>query len=86
MIAPFDLHDDNELRMRSPIDFATSFRCPIVMYFGNREHPMFDKYTSRLATLATQAGLTARAVVVPGDHMTSVAPAIADAIEFFRRH
>lgn len=84
-IAPYDLNNHEELRMRSPILFAASFKCPTRLYWGNQES-YFDKATRVTACLAKAAGLDVEAVQVEGDHMGMVEPAIKLAIAFFQQH
>jgi hypothetical protein len=36
-LVPFDTGDIHEFQMRSPIAFATSFKCPVRIYYGSRE-------------------------------------------------
>lgn len=79
----FDPRNDDELRIRSPLDFATSFKCPTRLYRGSRE-AYFAKTTAELASRAQAGGLDVREVVVPGDHLSMTTPAILQAIEFFR--
>jgi dipeptidyl aminopeptidase/acylaminoacyl peptidase len=83
--APFDPDDEQEVVLRSPLAFATSFRCPVRAYHGTEEL-FFVKNTAKLAELASRAGLDVRAVPVPGDHMTHVAEAMQESIAFFREH
>lgn len=84
-IAPYDLNDHEEVRMRSPILFAGSFKSPTRLYWGNQES-FFDKATRDTARLAKAAGLDVEAVQVEGDHMGMVKPAIDLAIAFFQQH
>lgn len=84
-IAPYDIANHDELRMRSPILFATSFKCPTRLFWGDQE-TFFDRATRDTARLARAAGLDVEAVPVEGDHMGMVKPAIAAAIVFFRDH
>ena len=71
--------------MRSAVAYATSFKCPARLYYGKEEF-YFDAETRRTALLAKGKGLDVDAVVVPGDHMSSVPPAMEQAIDFFRKH
>src|SRR5215469_10262375 len=49
---PFDRRDPQEIRMRSPIAYASSFHCPLRMYFGTREDGFFGIMSRRTAALA----------------------------------
>lgn len=81
---PFDADDPTEWRMRSPLAFAASFRCPARLFYGVEE-TFFDAKTRETATRAKAAGLDVEAVTVEGDHFTMVARAIPRAIEFFQQ-
>jgi dipeptidyl aminopeptidase/acylaminoacyl peptidase len=83
--APFDPDDAEEVAIRSPTAFATSFRCPVRAYHGTKE-TFFESETRRLAAIARGAGLDVLAVPIPGDHVTHVAEAISRSIAFFREH
>jgi dipeptidyl aminopeptidase/acylaminoacyl peptidase len=80
---PFDTRDVREYQVRSPIAYATSFKCPTRLYYGSREY-YFDDESRRTALLAKSKGLDVEAVVVPGDHMSSVPGGLRQAIKFFR--
>jgi dipeptidyl aminopeptidase/acylaminoacyl peptidase len=82
---PFDMTDIREFRVRSPVAYPYSFKCPTRLYHGSAEE-FFRDSTRRTALLAKSHGLDVEAVVVPGDHMSSVPPALAKAVEFFRQH
>jgi dipeptidyl aminopeptidase/acylaminoacyl peptidase len=82
-VAPFDKGDIGEFRIRSPVAYATSFKCPARLYRGSEES-FFDEETRRTALLAKGKGLDVEAIVVPGDHMSCVPEALRQAIEFFR--
>jgi dipeptidyl aminopeptidase/acylaminoacyl peptidase len=84
-IAPYDLSNDEELRIRSPLAFATSFKCPIRLYWGDRE-PYFTKSTRETARRAKAAGLDVEAIQVEGDHSSMFGPASERAIAFFQQH
>lgn len=82
-LIPFDQSDFNEMVMRSPLAFPSSFKCPARLYWGDQEWE-FKAGTELLAEKAKAAGLDVQATEVPGDHMTSVDPAMQQAIAFFR--
>jgi len=81
--APFDESYLQEFRLRSPVAYATSFKCPARLYMGSVELA-FHASTRRTAQLARDAGLDVEAVVVPGDHFSSVPEALRQAIMFFK--
>jgi len=81
---PFDANDVREFQMRSPIAFATSFKCPVRIYYGARER-YFAASSKQTAALAQKKHLDVAAVSVPGDHFGAVPEEIQRSIEFFRR-
>jgi len=80
---PFDPRDIREVRMRSPVAFARSFRCPTRLYHGEDEF-WVEGSSVMTAERAKGGGLDVEAVPVPGDHFSSVPEAIRRAIAFFR--
>jgi dipeptidyl aminopeptidase/acylaminoacyl peptidase len=81
---PFDQSDVREFRVRSPVAYAASFKCPARLYVGSREVG-YQASTRRTALLARGRGLDVEAVVVPGDHWSAVPEALRQAVEFFRQ-
>jgi dipeptidyl aminopeptidase/acylaminoacyl peptidase len=84
-LAVFDTSDPREFRLRSPLAYADSFKCPTRLFYGNAED-WATKSSNETADRARQRGLDVQAVVVPGDHFTAVPEAIRQCIEFFGRH
>jgi len=84
-IAPYQQSDKREVQIRSPQYYASSFKCPARLYFGSEE-VFLAPSTQGTETRAKKAGLDVRAQRVPGDHFTSVTPAIRHSIIFFRQH
>jgi dipeptidyl aminopeptidase/acylaminoacyl peptidase len=82
---PFDPTDLRELRVRSPVAYATSFKCPARLYIGSREAPNQVAATWRTAMLARQKGLDVEAVVLPSDGSAIFPEAVRQAVEFFDR-
>jgi dipeptidyl aminopeptidase/acylaminoacyl peptidase len=82
-VIPFDKSDQKEYQMRSPLAYATSFKCPTRMYYGDTE-AWCDASSQRVASLAKEKKLDVEAVRVPGDHFSEVPAAIKQSIEFFR--
>ncbi len=85
VLAVFDQSDVREFQLRSPVAYATSFKSPVRMYFGNQEG-WATLPTQRTAKVAKQKGLDVEAVEVSGDHFSSVPEAIRLSIEFFKLH
>jgi dienelactone hydrolase len=81
---PFDTTDIREFELRSPLAYATSFKCPVRLYYGNLENQLRPS-TLRTASFAKARKLDVEAVQVPGNHLTAVEPAIKKSIEFFRQ-
>jgi dipeptidyl aminopeptidase/acylaminoacyl peptidase len=76
----FDRRDHREVRVRNPMAFAASLRCPLRLYAGNDHRDV----NAPLATRAKELGKDCELVVVPGDHHQMVAPAVTHAIAWFR--
>lgn len=82
-MAPFDPTNEEEVRMRSPLAFAESFKCPVRIYYGTEE-PFFAAASRDTARLARARALDVESLAVPGDHFGAVPGEIALAIAFFR--
>jgi len=83
-LVPFNRNDQTEFAMRSPLAFPKSFKCPARLYYGDEEW-QFRFSTEELAEKAAAAGRDVQAVEVPGDHMSSVDPAMRQCIAFFNQ-
>ena len=70
--------------MRSPEAFAKSFKCPARLYYGSEEDWLQEE-TYRTALTAQNAGHQVQSQMIPGDHFTSVRPAMQFSIGFFRQ-
>lgn len=81
----FDPKDVRELQMRSPITFATSFKCPVRLYYGAAE-PLFAASSQQTSQRAKAKGLDVEAVQVSGDHFSAVPEEIQQSIRFFQTH
>jgi dipeptidyl aminopeptidase/acylaminoacyl peptidase len=82
----FDRSDIREYRLRSSVAYATSFRCPARLFYGEEETIWAESPNRRTAMLAREAGLDVAAVEVPGDHFSSVPRGLRESIAFFRKH
>lgn len=80
---PFDLNNPREFQLRSPLAYATSFNCPVRLYYGTKE-PHFHLSSQRTAELAKRHGLNVEATSVEGNHMTHVPVAMKQSIDFFQ--
>jgi len=86
---PFDGENEKESRMRSPLAFAESFKCPVRIYFGDQE-AYFKACSEKLVEKARKKKLDVEAVEVPGPHFSqaktgAVTNAIPKCIEFFQQ-
>jgi dienelactone hydrolase len=83
-VVPYDPGDAREVRMRSAFEFAAGFTCPARLFWGSEEPGVADDNRGTVRR-ARVAGLDVEGIEVAGDHHTMVAPAIMQAIEFFRQ-
>jgi dienelactone hydrolase len=81
----FDTVDPREVRLRCPLAYATSVKCPARLYYGSREGESAET-NRRTASLAKATGLDVAAEGVPGDRDSSVPEAMLRSVQFFRRH
>jgi dipeptidyl aminopeptidase/acylaminoacyl peptidase len=81
----FDPTDIREFQLRSSVAYATSFKCPARLFYGDEEAIWAEAPNQRTAILARQAGLDVDAIEVPGGHGSSVPEAIQQSIKFFNR-
>ena len=81
-VIPFDYRDTLEYRMRAPMAYATSFKCPTRLFFGTEEKWTYAG-SYRTAMLAQKSGLDVAIRQVPGDHGTCFPVAVSLAVEFF---
>lgn len=81
-IIPYAPGNPDELRMRSALVFATSFKCPTRMFWGDQEEAVGDANRATVRR-ARAAGLDVDGIEVKGDHHTMLVPATVAAIAFF---
>ena len=81
MIA-FDTGSPREFQMRSPLCFATSFKCPVRIFYGSEEKRMAGP-SQLTAVRAREAGLNVEAAAVAGDHFSSLPEETERALVFF---
>jgi dipeptidyl aminopeptidase/acylaminoacyl peptidase len=79
---PYDRNDPEEVRVRNPMAFVASLRCPLTLYV----EPAMRSVNEPLAKKASQLGKECELVEVPGNHLTMVGPAVKKCIERFRHH
>lgn len=80
-LIPFDRRDQKEIRVRNPLAFAASIRCPLRLY-ATREGSI---YSSALQKSAKEVGKDCEMMVINGDHMTMVKPAVQETIKWFNQ-
>jgi dipeptidyl aminopeptidase/acylaminoacyl peptidase len=81
---PFDYTDPMELQVRSARVYASSFKCPVRIYYGaDEEH--FAISSQPTANLAKEHGLDVEAIAVDGGHNSALEAEINLAIGFFRK-
>jgi dipeptidyl aminopeptidase/acylaminoacyl peptidase len=76
---PYDRNNRDEIRVRNPMTFIGSLRCPLTLYAGRACLEVNKPFAAR----ARQLGKDCELVVVPGDHLAMVAPAVTKAIVWF---
>ena len=81
----FDTSSLREYQMRSAIAFATSFKCPVRIYYGTEE-PFFASGSQQTSERAKTKGLDVEAVRVSGNHFSAVPEEIQQSIRFFQSH
>lgn len=86
---PFDKSDPREIRLRSPLAFAGSFKCPLRAYHhvaeGDYLAEFFGLMTRRMVVVAKNRGRDVAAVPIDGDHFSHVPAAMRQSIAFFQR-
>ena len=82
---PFDITDLRELQMRSPLAYAASLKCPAKLYVGTQETE-FQTTTRMTAKIAHDHGRSAEALLMEGDHESSVLPGVKQSVEFFLKN
>ena len=82
-IVPFDLNNAEEIRIRSPLQFPASVRCPLFLYAGIVEKSYVQENQS-LATAAQKTGRPVTFTMVAGDHFTALKFEFPNAIQKFK--
>jgi acetyl esterase/lipase len=81
----FDPKEPRELQVRSPLAYVFSLKSPLRLYYSYEASPIAAKPSRRFAELARTRYLDAKAVRVRGSHMSHVARALPQSIEFFKQ-
>lgn len=80
---PFDANASNEIRLRSPLQFPESVRCPLFLYAGNEE-TKYVQQNQALAAASQKLGKPVTFTMVAGDHYTALKYEFPNAIQKFR--
>jgi dipeptidyl aminopeptidase/acylaminoacyl peptidase len=83
--APFALDDPAEIRMRSSMEFAAAFSCPVRLFWGDDEPGVAEDNVGTIQR-GRAAGRDIDSIVVHGGHESMIGPATARAIAFFQQH
>ncbi|WNG13559.1 alpha/beta hydrolase family protein [Cystobacter fuscus] len=82
-LVPFDPADQREFLIRSPQAFATSFQCPVRIFYGSEEKG-FAASSQDTAQRAAAKGADVKALAIPGNHFSAVPEEIRQSIAFFQ--
>jgi dienelactone hydrolase len=78
---PYDTDAAEEIRVRNPMAFASSIRCPLRLYVGDDAMGVNMPFAAK----AKKAGRDCELVFVGGDHQAMVAPAVERTITWFQQ-
>jgi dipeptidyl aminopeptidase/acylaminoacyl peptidase len=78
-LVPYDRNSLEEVKIRNPMRFADSIRCPLRLYAGDDT----KEVNGPLAAQAKLAGKDCKLVIVKGDHQAMVAPSVQQARVWF---
>jgi dipeptidyl aminopeptidase/acylaminoacyl peptidase len=79
-LVPYNRSDPEEVRVRNPMAFVGSLRCPLTLYAGAGAR----RPNELLASQARRLGKPCELVLVTGNHEAMVAPAVQKAIAWFK--
>jgi dipeptidyl aminopeptidase/acylaminoacyl peptidase len=79
----FDHRILDELRVRSPLAFAKSIKCPVRLYYSTEAAFLYSRSSIRSAEIAKSQNKDVAAIQVEGSHLSHVEPAILQSITFF---
>jgi len=82
---PFESSNPREIQLRSPMAYASSFKCPLRIYHGTESAGLFRLMSLHTATLAKRRGLDVETVEIEGNHATHVPRAMMQSIVFFQK-
>jgi dipeptidyl aminopeptidase/acylaminoacyl peptidase len=78
----FDASRPREFEMRSALSFASSFKCPVRLFYGSEEKRLGSP-AELTASRASDAGLDVRAAAIPGDHFSALPEETRRSLAFF---
>ena len=81
LLVPYDRNDPQEVRVRNPLEFATSLRCPLRLFASENGRGV----SALLEAESRKAGKECELIVVAGDHRAMVSPAVQQTIVWFRQ-
>jgi dipeptidyl aminopeptidase/acylaminoacyl peptidase len=86
-LMPFDWRDPLELDLRSPARHLRDLRCPLYLFYGERQDQLYYSQAAAMQVLAEPLGKLVRVLQLPGtDHNTAIDAAVPRMIRYFARH
>lgn len=82
-VAPFDVTDEAETDIRSPLQYIDCIQKPLYVYVAKQDIT-YHKLSKFLVGEASKLGKVCDYTSMPGDHWSSLAPSIADSITRFQ--
>lgn len=84
---PFDWRDPLELDLRSPARHLRDLKCPLYLFYGERQDHIYYPQAAAMEVLAPTLGKLVRVVQLPGtDHNTAIDAAVPRMIRYFQWH
>lgn len=84
-VMPYDRSNAEERRLRNPMAFVASLRCPVYL-FVESDNPFMHIINQRFVNKAQALSKQCQLFRVPGDHLSMVEPAVQQTIPLFRQH
>ncbi len=82
-IAPFDVEDESETDIRSPLKYIDSIQKPLFVYVA-REDVGYHILSEQLVETAAEYGKDCEFISMKGDHWSALQPSIAESIMKFQ--
>lgn len=84
---PFDWRDPLELDLRSPARHLRDLKCPLYLFYGERQDQLYYAQAAAMEVLAPNLGKIVRVVQLPGtDHNTAIDAAVPRILRYFQWH